>query len=1085
MKKLLFGVFTMLFSTVMYGQDLPKIVPPSPTVYELGKYGEIHTGYFTGTIQPNIPLMSYKTNNLNMPISLNYRSNGIKVDQLTSNVGLGWSLNIGGVISRVVKGQPDEERNILLPYNVAKGNTLSSEAIDYYFSMVKDGEQYDSEIDIFNFNFLGRSGRFVLDKNNNPVLLSPIGIQIVPSANFNEFKVIDEHGVHYYFNEIETSKFRSHGNGHDIWSDINKTAWYLTKIAHPNKDEIYLHYKRINYTYDLGKSQSYTVTLPQLGCINIGYSSAKSIPITNRGEYNTVFLDKITSNNESYGKIKLNYLGQHDTQVNYSIKQIIYYDKNDSIIKNIELEYLITQNHRTFLKSVDLKKLGKKYKFEYINPTLFPERLSYSQDHWGYYNGKYNASFFPNPSITRSVTIEALKNHNIGANKEPDANYAQYGLLKKVIYPTKGFTSFKYEGNSYYGIQTTNPIEVNSRLDINTSSNEDSKTVKQKLLDIKVNQNLYLNNKSIQYKTDSPYCFGEIFHNTKAHIRILNLTTNKYVVIQNQTVSGNHNIGTTLSFSPKQMYPRAFVNLKANNTYKISLSVTASCLKSHLFYKYLKGESKQTFTNIPTGGLRIKKIITNNNVDPQNIKRIYYGTKDNLYNSSAIKGILPKYDKLHINRTPCPGDGYNDVPNDYKDIIKYVISSSSIKNLFYSDDVSNTSYKNVTISYGGDEFENGGDEFEYLTSPGSFGILVYGNHIEGSGRNNINWDNGLLKKQVTFKKKGNEFVDLLIKENSYIKDQRINNIIYGFTIRKKFNLLTYHPSPSLLNIENLDIMKNYFHTNWSYLTTTILTQYDNNGLNPIKTTTNYFYDNINHLQQTRIEKANSKGEVLTSVTKYAHDVDDLRLISENRIAEPIEMKTFKGDDQISHQKTIYDNNHNNNNQLYLPKTIQTSKGTAPLEDRIIYHRYDDKGNPVEVSKKDGTHVVYIWGYNHSQPIAKIENASYFDVQNQVSNLQTLSNNDNDRTIDTKNSLGNVIAYNGKEGKLREALQGLRNALPNAQVTTYTYDPLIGVTSMTDPGGETIYYTYDTFNRLEFVKDADGNILSNNQYNYKN
>ncbi len=1076
MKKLLFGVFTMLFSTIMYGQDLPKIVPPSPTVYELGKYGEIHTGYFTGTIQPNIPLMSYKTNNLNMPVSLNYRSNGIKVDQLTSNVGLGWSLNIGGVISRVVKGQPDEERNKLLPYNVATGNTLSSEAIDYYFSMVKDGEQYDSEVDIFNFNFLGRSGRFVLDKNNNPVLLSPTGIQIVPSANFNEFKVIDEHGVHYYFNEIETSKFRSHGNGHDIWSDINKTAWYLTKIAHPNKGEIYLHYKRINYTYDLGKSQSYTVTLPQLGCINIGYSSTKSIPITNRGEYNTVFLDKITSNNESYGKIKLNYSGQHDTQVNYSIKQIIYYDKNDSIIKNIELEYLITQNHRTFLKSVDFKKQGKKYKLEYINPTLFPERLSYSQDHWGYYNGKYNLSFFPNPSITPSVTIEALKNHNIGANKEPDANYAQYGLLKKIIYPTKGFTSFKYEGNSYYGMKTTNPIEVNSRLDINTSSNEDSKTVEQKLLDIKVNQNLYLNNKSIQYKTDSPYCFGEIFHHTKAHIRILNLTTNKHVVIQNQTVSGNHNIGTTLSFSPRQMYPNAFVSLKANNTYKISLSVTASCLKSHLFYKYLKGGYKQIFTNIPTGGLRIKKIITNNNVDPQNIKRIYYGTKDNLYNSSAIKGILPKYDKLHINRTPCPDD-----VDGYKDFIKYVISSSSIKNLFYSDDVSNTSYKNVTISYGGDEFENGGDEFEYLTSPGSFGILVYGNHIEGSVRNNINWDNGLLKKQVTFKKKGNEFVDLLIKENSYIKDQRINNIIYGFTIRKKFNLLTYYRSPSLLNIENLDIMKNYFHANWSYLTNAILTQYDNNGLNPITKITNYFYDNINHLQQTRIETTNSKGEVLKSVTKYAHDVDDLRLISENRIAEPIEIKTFKGDDQISYQKTIYDDNHNTNDQLYLPETIQTSKGTAPLEDRIVYHKYDDKGNPVEISKKDGTKIYYVWGYHKTQPIAKIEgytDAQITAVQTKIKTAVTASNSDTSRCLDSDNC---------NEKVLRDKLTLLRNSFTstNTQVTTYTYDPLIGVTSMTDPKGYTIYYEYDEFNRLKQVKDADGNILSNNQYNYKN
>jgi len=53
------------------------------------------------------------------------------------------------------------------------------------------------------------------------------------------------------------------------------------------------------------------------------------------------------------------------------------------------------------------------------------------------------------------------------------------------------------------------------------------------------------------------------------------------------------------------------------------------------------------------------------------------------------------------------------------------------------------------------------------------------------------------------------------------------------------------------------------------------------------------------------------------------------------------------------------------------------------------------------------------------------------------------------------------------------------------VTTYTYDPLIGVTSVTDPRGYTMYYEYDEFQRLEFVKDEDGNIYSENQYNYKN
>jgi YD repeat-containing protein len=74
---------------------------------------------------------------------------------------------------------------------------------------------------------------------------------------------------------------------------------------------------------------------------------------------------------------------------------------------------------------------------------------------------------------------------------------------------------------------------------------------------------------------------------------------------------------------------------------------------------------------------------------------------------------------------------------------------------------------------------------------------------------------------------------------------------------------------------------------------------------------------------------------------------------------------------------------------------------------------------------------------------------------------------------------------GKKNILRAKLQKLRDDFPNAQVTTYTYDPLIGVTSITDPKGYTIYYEYDEFNRLKQVKDADGNILSNNQYNYKN
>jgi hypothetical protein len=119
-------------------------------------------------------------------------------------------------------------------------------------------------------------------------------------------------------------------------------------------------------------------------------------------------------------------------------------------------------------------------------------------------------------------------------------------------------------------------------------------------------------------------------------------------------------------------------------------------------------------------------------------------------------------------------------------------------------------------------------------------------------------------------------------------------------------------------------------------------------------------------------------------------------------------------------------------------------------------------------------ITYIYGYDNTLPVAKIENATYAQVQSYVANIQNKSDLDDDRCMDSGSC---------DEKNLRTALNVLRSAMPNAMVTTYTYNPLIGITSMTDPKGYTIYYEYDDLNRLVRVKDEDGNIMSENKYHY--
>lgn len=155
----------------------------------------------------------------------------------------------------------------------------------------------------------------------------------------------------------------------------------------------------------------------------------------------------------------------------------------------------------------------------------------------------------------------------------------------------------------------------------------------------------------------------------------------------------------------------------------------------------------------------------------------------------------------------------------------------------------------------------------------------------------------------------------------------------------------------------------------------------------------------------------------------------------------------------------------------LTSSFSTNNYTqAEVIDDIKYDQYDSKGNLQQYTTKDGISTSIIWGYKKTQPIAKIVGATYAQVQSLVTNI--INNSDADVDIDT-------------EQKLIKSLDSLRkdSNLSHYQVTTYTYDPLIGMTSVTPPSGIRESYRYNSINKLEKIVDINGNIVKDYNYHY--
>ena len=507
-KPLLFVFFVVLFGTPIFSQPTNNIVKeavmPPPNAASLGKYADIPVSYHTGVPNISVPIYTVVDGPLSLPVSLNYHSSGIKVDELASWVGLGWSLHAGGVISRTVMGSPDEgitpssvpgyplttlagwgyytdggiPQEILdcsnQPGQYCEGPSCGgNESLCRLYYMDAANGFIDTEPDMFSFNVNGASGKFFFDENKQPHFVPEQNVKVFPLGPvddpFASWKLITTDGTKYFFggpNATETAYTETTVGS----ATPSSTSWYLTRMESADGHyAIDLNYITEQYSYQ--NRMSHSVQLNGLcqptggGNVNIAPTSlmthkvdgVRLVNISTTRDFVHFIATTARTDLTAYGNPN-----QVNTEAR-SLDRIEIHHGNWCKKFQLDTDYFVSDPASSYptypSNTTDTRRLklnsvtegtctgsivNPPHVFEYNEDSIhtMARRFSLARDHWGYYNGvETNQGLLPYDYLPGACSFTGT------ADRDPREAKMKSWILEKITYPTGGYSEFSYEAH--------------------------------------------------------------------------------------------------------------------------------------------------------------------------------------------------------------------------------------------------------------------------------------------------------------------------------------------------------------------------------------------------------------------------------------------------------------------------------------------------------------------------------------------------------------------------------------------------------------------------------------------------------------